>query len=351
MNWLTLLLGKYKFAFISPHSIDRCERILRDYAEQAPFEYYSNEVKVMDIQRESKNMAEVTIHKNLWTFMNKKELSLMRFRGKFQQTEQGTHIIGQVGYTKEALYDIALPFIVSVVMLTSICLSYLSTPPVHYGAVIISLILLVFSIWAFFLPLYRLSRIPYYLLNDDDISSPIPLIWMKPEWVEREKKRWFSNIPILKQENLFFTPLPLEKCATLLLPAPPTGNYQTQWGQSEGAKVGDFTVIIHQQHENRIHFVIRGNDKSRDSQYGQPQSVGALTAMRGGTQVEWVVYNRIVERVFFGCALILSLIGISIIIPHWVMLPISLVIMGLFYRNSIHEALRIARYPRQLLKK
>ena len=201
MNWLTLLLGKYKFAFISPHSVERCERILRDYAEHAPFEYYSNEKKVMDIQRESRNSVSVTIHKNLWTFMNKKNLSLMQFTGKIQQTEQGTRIIGQASYTKWALYDIALPFIVVVVMLISIFWSFLSTPPVHYGAVIVSFALIIASIWAFFLPLYRLSRIPYYLLNDDDTSSPIPIVWVQPERVDREKKRWFSNIKFFKQEK------------------------------------------------------------------------------------------------------------------------------------------------------
>ena len=230
MNWLTLLLGKYKFAFISPHSVERCERILRDYAEHAPFEYYSNEKKVMDIQRESRNSVSVTIHKNLWTFMNKKNLSLMQFTGKIQQTEQGTRIIGQVGYTKEALYDIALPFIVVVVMLISIFWSFLSTPPVHYGAVIVSFALIIASIWAFFLPLYRLSRIPYYLLNDDDTSSPIPIVWVQPERVDREKKRWFSNIKFFNQENFFFIPSPLEACAKSLLQNSPTSNYHTQWG-------------------------------------------------------------------------------------------------------------------------
>ncbi len=118
----------------------------------------------------------------------------------------------------------------------------------------------------------------------------------------------------------------------------------------ESAKVGNLTAITYKHSDDKMQFIIKGAEKSRHSRYGQAQSVGTLTAMPHGTQVKWVVYNRIAERVFFGCVLMLGLIITMIIIPHWVMLPISLVIMGLFYRNIIHEALQIARYPKQVLR-
>lgn len=283
--------------------------------------------------------------------MNKKGLSLIKFSGQIQPTPAGTRIIGQVGYTRGALLDILVPFIFSIGFMLFLIWGFLLARPIPYGAIIIVLAMLLSIIGAFFMPLYRLSRIPYSLLNDDDISSPIPLIWVKPEWAKREKKSWFSNIPFLKQENLFYTRIPIEKCAELLHQDKPTSRYLTQWGTGDSTQVNHLTVVTYQQSDEQTRFIIKGADKRKHGRFGQAQSVGTLIAREHDTLVKWVVYNRMAERVFFALITILVLIGLSIIINNIVMLPISLFIMGLFYLSVIHEPLRIARYPRQILGK
>jgi hypothetical protein len=350
MNWLTLLLGKYQIAFNSPHSVEKCRRILLDYAQQAPFDYYSNETKVLEIEQKS-DAPQVTMYKNLWTFVNKKDLSLIKFEGQIRLTPAGTRIVGQVSYTRGALRDIVAPLIFCAIFLIIIIWGLLLANPVPYAAVVIAVALLIGLGVAFFMPLYRLSRIPYYLLNDDDISSPIPLIWVKPEWIEREKKSWFSDVPFLKQENLFYTPLPIEKCVDILRQNAPISPYLTQWGTGESAQVDNLTVITYPQSEERVLFIIKDAEKKKHARYGQARAVGALIKRDKRTQVEWVVYNRMVERLFSALILILVLIGLSVIVNNMVMLPISVFIMGIFYWTILHTPLRIARYPQRLLSK
>jgi hypothetical protein len=348
-KWLKNRLMGYQTTFDSPYPIEKCRQILQDYAEQAPFDYYSNEEKVMDIQQESDDSTSFFIHKNLWDFMDKKKLSLLKLTGTLKQIDTGTRITQYVHYTKSAWRDISLTVMVSTTLIISILWAFLSKPPVHFGVVISCIIILAIEMALLRYPLSRLGQTPYRLLSDKAQRPPRPLIFQKPERVRTYKERTYSQSRLIKTEFSFHSPYPIDECVNQLLNHSATQDYHTPWGIGKGAKVNNMVVIVYEHPDNTYGFVVRTDGRVNRLVYGKAQSVGALYAQEHGTRVKGDIYNRMEGRLRMGFILTLGLIALFVITTNIIMLPIAIISLGMFYMNMIHRQLQVGTYPQRIL--